>query len=328
MAAAAIEVIGVISGLLGIVQFGIDNIPEQETSQSTLMIGVGLDGTDPAHPDRGSMNSAGGDLPDVRLWNENVEFIAATADPGTVDSGEANTITVDQGDNGQQPTYALLSANDDAICIAFVSITMPEPAKQHYAWLGDWGAECGATWFYSRYLVDGKNYRPMCTWIDANGDQPTTGLSMHFPSFVGSDPSAHNASDYCSNTQTFQIHTEEDPSAIPIGGDPLRKRSFDRENPLVGNSRRFAGRLVVSRDADNHKTERLCNTANSVGPDFLNLAEGQFCNMQDKTLWPVCSNQDQTDCFDVDTKQLVQTGVKGIRKRSAPYSRIDDWTSE
>lgn len=53
------QAIGVISGLLGIVQFGINNfIPEPEPG-STFKVAVALDGSN------GGTDNAGGDLPDV-----------------------------------------------------------------------------------------------------------------------------------------------------------------------------------------------------------------------------------------------------------------------
>lgn len=56
--AGVIEVIGVISGLLGILQFGIDNFVEEPGDGSTFKIAVGLDGTK-------GLREAGGHLPDV-----------------------------------------------------------------------------------------------------------------------------------------------------------------------------------------------------------------------------------------------------------------------
>lgn len=56
--AAVIEVLGVISGLLGIIQFGIDNFSEKPDEGSTFKIAVGLDGTK-------GLSNAGGDLPDM-----------------------------------------------------------------------------------------------------------------------------------------------------------------------------------------------------------------------------------------------------------------------
>lgn len=64
----------------------------------------------------------------------------------------------------------------------------------------------------------------------------------------------------------------------------------------------------------------LCENGMSMGPDFVNIPEGKFCRMSDKTLWPTCDHRSQVgptdDCFDVDSKQLV---VGGKVTRSEPY---------
>src|ERR1700712_2521634 len=118
--AAIIDIIGVLSGVLGIVQFGMDNFGDADSVGSTLKVAVGLNYAN-------GLDNAGGDLPDVRLFNEGGDFLGITADPGYVDDGNTGTITVDhKSDSGQQATYALFSANDDAICVAFVSITWPD----------------------------------------------------------------------------------------------------------------------------------------------------------------------------------------------------------
>lgn len=53
------QVIGIVAGLLKIVQFGIDNFSDEPGPGSTIKIAVALDGTN------GGTNNAGGDLPDV-----------------------------------------------------------------------------------------------------------------------------------------------------------------------------------------------------------------------------------------------------------------------
>lgn len=40
-----------------------------------------------------------------------------------------------------QPVYTLFSANYDAQCIAFATISWPGMSN-HYGWVGDWGSEC------------------------------------------------------------------------------------------------------------------------------------------------------------------------------------------
>lgn len=161
MAAAVIETIGIISGALGIVQFGLDNFAEPETVGSTIRIAVGLDYD-------GGLNNAGGDLPDVRLFNEAGDFIGMSADPGYVQAGGFSDITIaHSGDSTQQATYTLFSANDDAICIAYAAITWP--SGDEYSWIGDWGHKCGGSWYYSNYFISGTDHKPDCLWIDKVG---------------------------------------------------------------------------------------------------------------------------------------------------------------
>ncbi|KAL1854046.1 hypothetical protein Daus18300_011544 [Diaporthe australafricana] len=66
----------------------------------------------------------------------------------------------------------------------------------------------------------------------------------------------------------------------------------------------------------------LCDNALSMGPDFVNLPEGKFCRMSDKTLWPTCNYHSQDgerdNCFDLTSKKLV---VGGKVTRNKPYSR-------
>ena len=52
------QVIGIIAGLLKVVQFGMDNFSEEPDPGSTIKVAVALDG-------KGGTDNAGGDLPDV-----------------------------------------------------------------------------------------------------------------------------------------------------------------------------------------------------------------------------------------------------------------------
>ncbi|KAK0745745.1 hypothetical protein B0T18DRAFT_390318 [Schizothecium vesticola] len=83
---------------------------------STIKIAAGLDG--------GVLSGAGGDLPDVRLFNEFGVFLGIAAEPGVVESGEAGVIKVTHNNAlKQQAPYTLFSANENAIYIAMASIT-------------------------------------------------------------------------------------------------------------------------------------------------------------------------------------------------------------
>ena len=75
---AAINVIGVISGLLGIYQFGADNFGKADEGGSVVRVQVGLDYEN-------GLSNSGGDLPDIRLFNEVGEFLGGSYDPGHTD---------------------------------------------------------------------------------------------------------------------------------------------------------------------------------------------------------------------------------------------------
>lgn len=133
---AAINVIGVVSGLLGIYQFGADNFGEADEGGSVVRVQVGLDNKD-------GLSNSGGDLPDIRLFNEVGEFLGASYDPGSIDDGTTKDIRIQQSAE-QQAAYGLFTGNDNAICIATLSITWPD--EQKFGWTGDWGKECGGPW--------------------------------------------------------------------------------------------------------------------------------------------------------------------------------------
>ncbi len=135
--AGIINVIGIVSGILGIFQFGIDNFAKTDSGGSVVRIQVGLDST-------GGLTNSGGDLPDIRLFNEVGEFLGAKYDPGHIDDGTTGSDIRVQQKAEQQATYGLFTANDDAICIAYLSIVWPDGQK--FGWTGGWGRQCGATW--------------------------------------------------------------------------------------------------------------------------------------------------------------------------------------
>ncbi|KAI0483947.1 hypothetical protein GGR56DRAFT_668550 [Xylariaceae sp. FL0804] len=76
---------------------------------------------------------------------------------------------------------------------------------------------------------------------------------------------------------------------------------------------RTAHRVVISDDVAQHGARDLCASDSSLRPDFLNVGEGLFCRMADKTLWPVM--------------ELMQFVLNGLATRDAPCSEVLDWTS-
>ncbi|KAI9041355.1 uncharacterized protein KD926_006931 [Aspergillus affinis] len=294
--AAFVEAIGVISGLLGIVSFAQDNFGSGETSGSTYKFAVALDGP-------GGTTNAGGDLPDVRVWNDVGKFVGMSVDPGKVKNGNLGEYSVDHENQG---VYSLFSANDDAICVAWVTTTWSDDrGGNQYAVSGDYGEACGGVWFESHmYPNADEEYQPKCFWIDANGDQPQTGFQVRWPAF-SKDSFDENDTDphrLC-NGIDFGLREEEDPNSITY------RTSKDRRNKLRVRQppRRpaWADSEIVISDAKQHSAKRLCQSDTSMGPDFAHTGEELFCDMDTKTLYAFCQVHDTETCFDLDSQSLL-----------------------
>ncbi|KAI1173620.1 hypothetical protein F4777DRAFT_589701 [Nemania sp. FL0916] len=355
--AAFLDAVGLISGFLGILQFGIDNFAEPESVGSTVRIAVGLDSAD----GKGGTN-LGGDLPDVRLWNEAGEFLGLKVDPGKVEDGGFHDITIKHNsDSTQQATYTLFSANNDAICVAYATITWPNGDK--YAWSGNWGHQCGGSWYYSNVYVGESNEKPDCLWIDGDNNQPQTGFQVHWPEFAnksdavpGDTQGKEDKFDYlCKAGPPFKMYhypEEKDPRSITYW-IPKNSRSVSNRRTLATGSSygpskypavpRFQpgthhrrsnqttiptspGTSLVIGNTERHSVEGLCQSATSFGPDFMNTQSGTFCRMSDKTIWPVCNAAgNATDnCFNSVLNQLI---LNGVAARDEPYRKVIDWTS-
>ena len=91
--------------------------------------------------------------------------------------------------------------------------------------------------------------------------------------------------------------------------------------PVATNSTRpvvpfMEGRLVTSK---RHSAAELCESPSSRGADFVSHAEGMFCDMTAKHLWPLCSEAKPDACFDVKT-YTMRPG-KGLHGRDESSGR-------
>ncbi|KAI1089875.1 hypothetical protein F5B19DRAFT_353518 [Rostrohypoxylon terebratum] len=347
-AAAVVGAIGLISKALGIVQFGIDNFPKSKSVDAVVRITTGLDTP-------GGLQNAGGSLPDVRLFNEAGDFLGLTADPGKIQNGGFADITISQkGKNTQQATYALFSANNDAICIAYATITLPNQDK--YSWVGDWGRQCGAKWYYSHVYIGSTGVTPDCMWIDGNNDQPQSGFQIHWPEFyvpsgdsLPADPKEQSDKiDYfCSQGPAFKYYnyatdpnprniiywTITNPRSEPLTAYGPAKEAesakfrrdgtvYPRQTTNGTATNPHKDRLVISNN-EKHTADGLCGSDTSYGPDFVDMATGTFCRMSDKKQFPLCDETITDNCFNTESKQLV---VNGVSARAEPYNDILDWS--
>lgn len=143
-------------------------------------------------------------------------------------------------------------------------------------------------------------------------------------------------SSYCQNGPSFSIFYNDDPNSInyiPADGSNAKSKRTPTVKGAVPSKPRprqrrvdtndFTDeRLVISNDSTQNTTA-LCSDPVSRGPDFLNLAEGQFCQMSTKTLHPICSDIITDNCFNTDAQKLI---LGGVSTRDVDYSKVIDWT--
>ena len=270
--------------------------------------------------------------PISRIWNEYVDFVGMSTDPGHVDHGNLGQIDVEHENQG---VYSLFSANDDAICVAWVTTTWSEErGGNKYAVSGDFGRECGGIWYASgMYPSSETDYQPDCFWIDANGDQPQTGFQVRWPAFSGQewDKNDTDPQRFC-NGVDFGLRDEPDPNTITY-----LTRSGVVGNKVAGSGRRtgaalrrrtsWAAEELVVSDSKSHSAQRLCESDTSMGPDFAHESEGLFCDMGTKTLYDYCTEETDGPCFDSNIQALStnKRGASRVRSAVVPYKRVRDW---
>ncbi|KAH8776233.1 hypothetical protein BGZ57DRAFT_364443 [Hyaloscypha finlandica] len=117
---------------------------------------------------------------------------------------------------------------------------------------------------------------------------------------------------------------------IPNYGVKSRSASVEI-GKYTGNSTCNNHQIVVS-DYDTHSATELCDSATSVGPDFVSTKENFFCDMCTHELWPLCSPTINQGCFDI-TSMTMKAGTSSSRggslgRREVPmrkYKRTIEW---
>lgn len=95
---------------------------------------------------------------------------------------------------------------------------------------------------------------------------------------------------------TYWTHEEEQAEAAEAFYSDRRRsvngshagghRSKFRPNEKTASA---LGQSLTKSNRTSHSAYEICGSDTSVGPDFLHIDEGQFCDMKTKTLWPVCT---------------------------------------
>jgi len=313
MAASVLTAIGLVADALTTVGFFEANVPGSAPEGATVRIKAGL-------PDLGNDgDSLSGSINKVYSFSQ-VNGYQGQADGCDIGSGGICDRTIDAGVGGQRAKYVSISNNDDATCIAWITVTQFDGTFGG-AWTGDIGSVCGQSWYESvevaGRLDDGGDYVPRCTWIDADHTNDIAAASLKF------DTSAYgeNVNDTASSNAGC-TYTIFGPDSGPIADQPGAKRSVSERPQWMTEA------LVVSNIAS-HSAKGLCESATSWGPDFVD-AHGNFCDMGSKTLTPLCSSQDVDGCVDVDEDESAVVKRMSVAKRTTSvkhksYKKIAKW---
>lgn len=142
--------------------------------------------------------------------------------------------------------------------------------------------------------------------------------------------------------------TDKDIRKVLVGGkptDPDRKPLGYRENNYYAVNRtvslsprqlkrraEFLRDVLVMSGWPGHGAKELCRSQTSLGPDFVSLNEGLFCDMESKELWPLCKNGTVSHaCFDVATRTMkggkigTRDMISGRAIPSKAYRDVRDW---
>lgn len=82
-------------------------------------------------------------VPDVRLWDKDGHFIGINTDLRRIKEGSYVDVSVRDTSTGK-PTYAVLAANNNAICLSYIRMVWPD--DQNWGWVGNWARTCGKSW--------------------------------------------------------------------------------------------------------------------------------------------------------------------------------------
>jgi hypothetical protein len=332
-------------GLLDSIAVPLSELAQKPSGASTsFSIGVG-----------GSISggiNAGGSVPHVAFWDVNGGRIAQYKGDanGHLDENYdwSTSISNDQTEPqgaARQPEYiSVVAEESDAICISYIYAS---GNGAQYAWYGDMGYTCNADWYPSNFTVADGHYQPKCVWIDSDHSQGLRfqGLSLHFPDFTASQTGQQN--EYTNNLDTL---CKSDPrmafwpdivpdSVVPFFSPPLlyntdgsdvdtslvinkpKRRSIESSRLSKRDGRQLKpGHLVVSH-FQSHSAQELCESATSIGPDFVSTTEGIFCDMAEKEWWSLCSSTITTGCFDLNKQTMVGNAPGNGRHETTIHSR-------
>ncbi|KAF2763110.1 hypothetical protein EJ05DRAFT_506744 [Pseudovirgaria hyperparasitica] len=279
------------------------------------------------------------------VWTYNaLDERRGTAKGSNIGAADYHDFSIESPVWGELANYVNVKAGNDAVCIAWIGVTQKDGSDSDGAWNGDIGAACGQSWFH-QYEVAGRCddckdglFIPRCTWLDGDHTNDIVSKSMKFNVLAYSNSSVPKTKlDGIVCDAAIYGNHDEIPGrpAGPSGGNIETKRDGVaiakslKPRGVPPRKRWMKDRLVVSH-VPGHDASELCNSKTSWGPDFV--ANGFFCDMETKTLHPLCENNPIEGCHELDTSTKTIQRRATVAKREAiiphkSYSNVKKWTA-
>ncbi|KAF2759802.1 hypothetical protein EJ05DRAFT_310028 [Pseudovirgaria hyperparasitica] len=311
--AVAIDAIGTISGALGIVDFLKSNFAGNSPPSlgASVQIKAGLQCPNNCH-------DFGGQIVSIQGYDANNAPIGRSTG-GHIGDGGVIEVVLSQPEPGKQVDFLSVANGNDATCISWIAVRQFDKVDAAAgAWNGDIGQQCGQSWYAGNQIAgryrDGGDWRPSCTWLDADASNGIVSAALKFGVQAYGEVGA--ASTLAQNRQcSATLYSRK---AVDIGDKPATKRSLSSSNTTSTTStlrpRRpwMDSHLVISTSAPTHNATEMCLSPTSWGPDFVGT-DGYFCDMATRELTPLCATKQVPGCLEMDHP------ARTLRKRSLVY---------
>ncbi|KAF2795472.1 hypothetical protein K505DRAFT_360120 [Melanomma pulvis-pyrius CBS 109.77] len=311
-----VDAIGVVGSLLTTIGFAQANWGSTHPEGATVRIKAGLPDLDKEG------DSLGGSINHVYAFDVRNGY-AGQADGCHIDSGGICDMTIDQPVSGRRAGYISISNDNDATCIAWVTVQQFDGTRSG-AWTGDVGYACGQTWYNSVEVAGtlseeqgGGNYIPKCTWLDGDHTNDIANAALKFDTLAYGENVKDTAGKNACGPTIYGSENE------PIADKPASAKRNTRVRPTW-----MKNQLVMSNHTS-QPAEELCTSATSWGPDFIG-SDAKFCDMESKKLSPLCSSQNVDGCLDINEGggQLMKRMKVARRDTSVvhkSYKKVHKW---
>jgi hypothetical protein len=81
--------------------------------------------------------------------------------------------------------------------------------------------------------------------------------------------------------------------------------TLEKIEKVANQTARFMADVLITSPLEQHSAENLCGDDMSLGPDFVSLVEGLFCDMETRHTWQLCSATVTHSCFDLKTHSMA-----------------------